>query len=91
MTKTEPAITIASITALIAAVITLGTAFGLNLSEDQQAAILGLVAVAGPIVAGVLTRRQVSPTAPAADHYADTVEQPRHGRDDDGDGRPDLA
>lgn len=59
--KNEPAITIASITAAVAAVIGLLTAFGVSLSDDQQKAILGVVAVIGPIVAGYFTRGKVTP------------------------------
>lgn len=59
--STEPAITVASITAVVAAVIGLLVAFGVDLSDDQQKAILGLVAVAAPIVAGVLIRGKVTP------------------------------
>lgn len=59
--KSEPAITVASITAVVAAVIGLLVAFGIDLSDDQQKAILALVAVAGPVVAGFVTRGKVTP------------------------------
>lgn len=59
--KNEPAITIGSITAAVAAVIGLLVAFGADLSKDQQAAILGGIASVAPIVAAVLTRRKVTP------------------------------
>ena len=59
----EPAITIGSISAGVSAVIALLVAFGVPLTEDQQTAILGVVAAAGPIVAAVITRRFVSPAA----------------------------
>ena len=59
--KTEPVVTIASITAAVAALIALLTAFGVPLSDDQQKAILALVAVAAPLVAAVLARRHVTP------------------------------
>lgn len=58
---TEPALTIGSFTALAAAAITLLVAFGVEVTEEQQTAILGFVAVAGPIVAGFLTRKRVTP------------------------------
>lgn len=60
MTK-EPAITIGSISAGVAAVIALLIAFGVPLTDDQQVAILGVVAAVGPLVAAFLTRRFVSP------------------------------
>lgn len=59
--STEPALTIGSFTALAAAAITLLVAFGVTITEDQQTAILGFVAVAGPILTGFLTRRKVTP------------------------------
>lgn len=59
----EPAITIGTISAAVGAVIALLVAFGVPLTEDQQIAILGVVAALGPIVAAVITRRFVSPVA----------------------------
>lgn len=59
--KNEPAITIASLTAAVAAVIGLLVAFGVSLSDDQQKAILSVVAVVGPLVAGYFTRGKVTP------------------------------
>lgn len=59
----EPAVTVASVTAVVAALIGLLVAFGLDVSKEQTAAILGLVAVAGPIVAGLVTRTKVTPTS----------------------------
>ncbi len=59
--NTEPAITIASVTALVAALITLLVAFGVDISTDQKAAIMGVVTIGAPIVAGLLIRRKVSP------------------------------
>lgn len=59
----EPAVTIGSVTALVAAAITLLVAFGVDISTDQKAAIMGVVTIAAPIVAGLLIRRKVSPSA----------------------------
>lgn len=59
--KNEPAVTVASITAVVAALIGALVAFGVNLSDDQQKAILALVAVAGPVIAGLVTRSKVTP------------------------------
>ena len=60
---TEPAAIIGTITAIVTALIAFAVAFGINLSDDQQAAILGLVAALAPIVAALLTRRKVYSTA----------------------------
>lgn len=59
--KNEPAVTVASITAVVAALIGALVAFGVDLSDDQQKAILALVAVAGPVIAGLVTRSKVTP------------------------------
>lgn len=59
----EPAITIASVTALVAALISLLVAFGVDISTDQKAAILSVVTVGAPIVAGLLIRRKVTPVS----------------------------
>lgn len=57
----EPVLNVGSITALVAAVIALLAAFGLPLSPEQVQAVLGVVAVAGPIVAALIARRKVTP------------------------------
>lgn len=57
----EPAAIIGSITAAASAIIALVVAFGLDLSDEQTAAILGVVAVVAPIVAGFVTRGKVTP------------------------------
>lgn len=61
--KTEPAITVGAITAGVTAALALLVSFGLNISTDQQTAILGVVAVLAPIVVGVVTRPKVTPVA----------------------------
>ncbi|TCB97591.1 hypothetical protein E0H26_11785 [Micromonospora zingiberis] len=61
--QSEPVMSAATITAAVTAVIALLVAFGLELSEGQTAAILGVVAVVGPLVAGWWARR--SAYAPA--------------------------
>lgn len=50
--KNEPVIV-----SLVAALVALGVSFGLNLSADQQAAIMAVVV----IVAGLVTRTKVTP------------------------------
>lgn len=59
----EPAITIGSVTALIGAVIVLLTEFGVDLSASQQKAINAVVLIGAPIVAALLIRRKVTPSA----------------------------
>jgi len=51
--KTEPAV----IVALVTAVLALAVSFGLDLTEDQTAAIITVVV----IVAGLVTRSKVTP------------------------------
>jgi hypothetical protein len=59
----EPVITASSIVALVAAVLALGIAFGLPVTDQQREAILGLVAVVAPIAVAVLVRPNVTPNA----------------------------
>lgn len=56
----EPVITTASITAAVSALIALLVAFGIDLTEEQTTAILGVVAVAAPLVV-IIARRYVTP------------------------------
>jgi hypothetical protein len=42
--RTEPAVVISTVTAVLTALIGTGLAFGLNISDDQQNALLGSVA-----------------------------------------------
>ena len=58
----EPLVTVAGITAAVTALLTLLAAFGLPLSDTQQTAVLGVVAVAAPLVVALFTRPKVSPT-----------------------------
>lgn len=57
----EPVIATASITAVVAAVITALIAFGVPLTDDQEKALLGLVAVVGPLIAAHFARKRVTP------------------------------
>ena len=61
--KTEPLITVATITAAATAILALLTAFQLPLNDQQQQAILGVVAVAAPLAVGLLARSKVTPNA----------------------------
>lgn len=58
--RTEPVLTTAGITAVVAAVIALTVAFDIELSEVQTTAILGVVGVLAPLVVTV-ARRQLFP------------------------------
>jgi nitrate/nitrite transporter NarK len=55
----EPLFTVGSITAGVTAVIAVLVAFGLPISDGQQSAILGVVAVAAPLAVAALARRRV--------------------------------
>ncbi len=63
----EPAAIVASVTGAATAIIALVVAFGLDLTADQQTAILGVVAVAAPLIAGVVIRSKVFAPATVAD------------------------
>lgn len=65
VTKTEPAISIGSITAAITAVLALLVAYGVDISQEQQVAILGVAAVVAPVVVGIITRFNVYSPASA--------------------------
>ena len=57
--KVEPAL----VTGAVSAILVLVTAFGLPLSEDQKAAILGSIVPVLVLVQALVTRRQVTPNA----------------------------
>ncbi|MFG1898705.1 hypothetical protein ACGFIP_32325 [Micromonospora zamorensis] len=63
---TEPLFTVGALTAAVTTVLALLVAFGLPISDDQQAAILGVVAVAGPLVVAALARGRVYSPATVA-------------------------
>ena len=71
----EPARIIGAITGAATAIIALLVAFGLDLTQEQQAAILGVVAVVAPVVAGVVIRQHVYPPATVDRIEARAVEQ----------------
>lgn len=65
-TSSEPALAVGAVTAFVTAVIGLLVAFGLPVTDDQQAAILGITAVLAPVIAGWFIRSRVfSPAAVA--------------------------
>jgi hypothetical protein len=55
----EPAVIVSTITAGVTAIIALFVAFGLDITDQQQNAILGVVAVAAPVIAGYIIRGNV--------------------------------
>lgn len=57
--QNEPSVIIGGIIGFAAALVSFLVAFGLGLSLEQQAAILGLVAVVAPVIAGGLIRYRV--------------------------------
>ena len=57
--KVEPAL----VTGAVSAVLVLVTAFGLPLTEDQKAAVLGSVVPVLVLVQALVTRGQVTPNA----------------------------
>ena len=59
----EPLVSAASITALVSAVVAVLAAFGLDLSQDQTAALVGLVAVVAPLIVALVVRPKVTPVA----------------------------
>lgn len=56
----EPVLTVAGVTAAVSAVIALLVSFGVDLTEAQTNSILGVVAVAAPLVV-VYARKFVTP------------------------------
>ena len=64
--STQPLLSVGTITAAGTAVLALVAAFGLNLTDDQQAAVLGVLGVAAPIVVALWGRRKVYAPATVA-------------------------
>lgn len=63
---TEPLLSVATITAAGAALLGLAVAFGLHLTDTQEKALLGVVAVVAPLVAAWLGRRRAYSPATVA-------------------------
>lgn len=63
----EPLLTAAGVTAAISAIIGLLATFGVNLTDQQTAGILGVVAVLAPIVVALASRSKVTPVADPKD------------------------
>ena len=66
--KTEPLVTLASITAGATALLGLLVAFGVPLTEEQQVAVLAVVAVAAPFVVALAGRGKVTPNASVVEY-----------------------
>lgn len=64
--SSEPLWTVGGITAAVTAVLALAVAFGLDLSTEQEAAILGVVAVVAPLIVTVIGRGRVYSPATVA-------------------------
>lgn len=54
---TQPVVTTAWFTSLGAAVLALLFAFGVPIDDDQKAAILTVLSIVGPLIAGYVARR----------------------------------
>lgn len=59
----EPAVTIGVLTTAVTALLALLVAFGIDLSQGQQVAILGVIAGVGPLVVAFVTRGRVAPAS----------------------------
>lgn len=57
----EPLLTIGTITAGVTAVIALLVAYGINVTQEQQVAILGVVAFVAPFIVVYFSRPKVTP------------------------------
>lgn len=66
--RPQPVLTAAGVQAAVGAVIALLVAFGLKLSGEQAAAVLGVFAVLSPIAFGLFTRDKVTPLADPRDN-----------------------
>lgn len=56
---TEPAVTVATVSGAVAAILALLISFGVPLSADQRGAILAVLAAVVPLIAGWVTRGRV--------------------------------
>ncbi len=62
--KSEPALTVGSVTALFTALLGMAVAFGADISDEQKNALLGAVTAAVPIIlvmAGIIRQVVYSP------------------------------
>jgi hypothetical protein len=69
MDNREPVLTAVSVGAIVAALLQLLIVFGLEISDEQVAAVLAFVAVVAPVVlSAIYARSKVSPVEPPHDH-----------------------
>lgn len=81
MMDTQPVVTTAWFTSLGAAVLALLFAFGVPIDDDQKAAILTVLSIVGPLVAGYVARRWAYAPATARARYWDGYrDRDAHGR-----------
>jgi hypothetical protein len=59
----EPAVIIGVVTAAVTSVLVALVAFGIDFTQGQQVAIIGVIAGVGPLVAMLFTRSKVVPLA----------------------------
>lgn len=71
----EPAAIVGTITALVSALLVFAKAFGVNLTDDQQEAIRGLVAVVAPLIAAFVIRALVVSPEAAGEAVANAKRQ----------------
>lgn len=63
LTDTHEPIAWASLATVVAAILAVAISFGLDVSDAQQNAILGLVTLVQPVVIWLWARRHTTPTA----------------------------
>jgi hypothetical protein len=59
----EPLVTVAVLTSIVGAVLALLKSFGVDISNEQQAAISGLALIVAPLLVAVFVRPRVTPVA----------------------------
>jgi predicted amino acid dehydrogenase len=60
--RDEPVMTGATVLAIVGSILTLLVSFGVDLTQEQTAAIVGFVGVVAPVAIGFIVRAKVSPT-----------------------------
>jgi hypothetical protein len=63
----EPVLSSGTVTAIVTAAVALLVSYGFDITNDQQSAILGIVAVLAPLVAAVVARPKVTPLSSPRD------------------------
>lgn len=61
--RREPLVTVAFVLAAVGAILALLKAFGVDVTNEQQAAISGITSVIAPLLVAVLVRPKVTPVA----------------------------